>query len=126
MVRKKTAKAPRVPECEVLAACRRLLDALKRLGKLTYRRIHVMPVAVGSRMRGRRNTDMAGMSDLIVFINHGPTLHIETKGSDGDLSDEQRDWQAELEVFGHIFYRVRAVEELIVVLAEHGVRVCSN
>lgn len=107
-------------EAEVLSGCKKLLTLLKNQGKLTWRRIHVG----GMTIRGRqfKNPDMAGLADLLIFLPRGVTLHCELKATKGHMRFEQTEWMRELSAYGHHYFLIRSVDELISILNSFGVQ----
>ena len=109
-------------EAELLTACKRVLRLFASHGVLTWRRIHVMPIAVGAGLkRFRKNHDMAGMPDLLVWIKGGPCVSIELKQRKGKQRDEQMAFQSELTRVGHPYWIVRSLDEFIDVLKRYNV-----
>jgi len=88
-------------EADVLHDCIDLLIDLKIWGMLTFRRIQVGGVK-GSK-GGKRKNPMAGMSDIIIFLNTAPpiVLQPEIKAPKKKQEPSQVAWQKELDQFGH-------------------------
>lgn len=82
-----------------------------------------MPVlrGQGKKKFATPNTDMLGMTDLMVFLKGGKTLHIECKSEKGVLSLYQKAWREDLTEMGHEYHIVRCLDELIEILSAHGI-----
>lgn len=108
----------------MLAQCKCLLRELEGFGLLTFKRITVsgIPRGTGSRKFYSKNTDMQGMSDLLVFLPGGKTLHVECKATKGKLSPDQKAWEATLTRYGHPYAVVRHPHDLQRLLMVYGVQ----
>lgn len=113
---------PQQTESVLLRQCKYLLRILAAEGVLTWRRIHVTAVPIGGLKRFRRNVDMAGMPDLIVWIKGGPCVSIELKSLSGRQRDDQKAFQDELTKVGHPYWLIRRAQELDEILQGYGVR----
>lgn len=111
-----------VPEAQVLRDCKAVLDFYKHKEFLTYRRISVsgIPMQARSGKTVMVANTMSGMADLMVFLHPaygGHVLHIEVKGSDGKLTENQKAWRDELAAIGHeTYYVVQSQASLLAVL----------
>ena len=112
-------------EAPVLLSCKKLLTLLKNQGKLTFRRIHVNAIPRGSGRLGykllSKNTDMAGMPDFEVYLPGGRILHVECKSSIGRQSEEQVEWEKELNRYNHPYLIVRELDQLVDALSALGI-----
>lgn len=108
-------------EAAILASCKRLLRSLH--GQLLFRRIHVMPIAVGTNLRQfRANDDMQGMPDLVIMLPRALTLWVEVKSSRGALTVHQKKFMEQMRSIGHYYFVVRDTRELESILKQFGVK----
>lgn len=113
-------------EREVLEDCKKYLTILQLQKKLLFKRMSTtgVPIKFGNVVRLRRNEDMVGVADLMIFFNFRGwpmTIHVELKSTDGDMTESQKKWQHELEMFNHKYYLVRCLDDLVKVLREYGI-----
>lgn len=101
--------------------CKQFLRILEAQRKLCFVRLNVSAVPIAGGTRFRRNPDMLGCPDLLVWVMGGPQLCIETKSEDGRLTPSQERFKERLERVGHKYYVVRSLDELTAVLRENGV-----
>jgi hypothetical protein len=115
-------------EADVISACKRYLTTLQTQGQVVFTRINVGPVLhqKGGRQFFRKNHDMRGLSDFIVWLKNGPTLAVECKSDDGDLRDEQEAFRDNLIRIGHKYHVVRSLDDLIAVLKIYELDHFSN
>lgn len=117
----------KVPEAQVLRDCKVVLEFFKHRAFLTYRRISVsgIPVQARSGKTVMVGNTMSGMADLMVFLHTaygGHVLHIEVKGSNGRLTDNQKAWRDELASVGHeTYYVVESQAALLAILKLYNV-----
>lgn len=110
-------------EADLLKDTKRILNAFKEQGLLTYRRIHVMPVLRGGYYT--KNKDMCGIEDLQVYIMGGKLWCLELKSETGKQSSEQNDREAELIALGFDYSVIRSIEELVQGLRQRGLTMWS-
>lgn len=67
------------------------------------------------------NEDMAGMSDLLIWIKDGPCLSVEIKAPKGKKSPNQVEWEKKLQNMGHEYHEIKSIDELVALLKKHGV-----
>lgn len=112
-------------EAIVLKQSKELLRILRSQGKLTFRRIHSVAVPRGNFKAGTGrfsvNRDMAGMTDLQIYLPNAITLHAEGKSTKGRLSEEQELFRDDLQRFGHHWFLFRSLDDLIDALESFGV-----
>lgn len=108
-------------EADLLRNVKKILDIFKAQEKLSYRRIHVQPVLRSGQFS--KNSEMAGLEDLQVYLHGGKTLFLELKSMKGKQSPAQRVRQDELLWLGHSYYVVRCVEDLAECLRLHGLSI---
>ena len=77
-------------ESFLVSQCNRVLNELKNLGQLEFRRIHVGGIPTHSGY-GRRANPQKGMLDFMVCA-HGFVGWVECKTEDGVLSDDQKEF----------------------------------
>lgn len=105
----------KLKEDQVKFDCEALLNQLKDLGALTYKRMNVAGVRTGK--GGRRKNPMAGIADLFIFLNchFTPTLlQAELKATKGTQEESQVKWHMELGKYGwgHLYRVIKSVEAL--------------
>ena len=116
-------------EADLLKDTKRILNAFKEQGLLTYRRIHVMPVLRGGYYT--KNRDMCGMEDIQVYIMGGKLWCLELKrpsgpkSATGKQSSEQKDRETELISLGFDYSVIRSIEELVQGLRQRGLTMWS-
>lgn len=102
------------PEKIILNQCKAVLRMLKNQGKLTFTRIHVMPV-IRTDYRGKHkytpNSDMIGFSDLEILAN-GIIGYVEVKTETNTLSTLQREFLLDRQRHGAKIAVVRSADEL--------------
>lgn len=113
-------------EREVLSDCKHYLTILQNQRKLLFKRTSTtgVPMKFGNVVKLRRNEDMEGMADIMVFFNmrgFPMTIHIELKSTDGKLTEKQIKWRDELTAFGHKYHECRSLNELMSVLRSYGI-----
>lgn len=113
-------------EREVLQDCKKYLSILQLQKKILFKRMSTtgVPIKFGNVVRLRRNEDMEGVADLMVFFSlrgWPMTLHIELKSTDGDLTESQVKWREQLHMHGHKYHVVRCLDDLMKVLREYGI-----
>lgn len=117
-------KSPVAREKVILASCKQLLRLMEGAGYLTFVRVANGGV-VRSNGRGgtfmTRNVDMAGVSDLIIWLRGGPVLCVELKAEDGRISPDQAEFCRRLQRVGHQYHVVRSSAALEDLLVAHGV-----
>lgn len=114
---------PPTLESPVLASTKWLLTLCARRGFLAFTRIHVMPIIRGNG-RFSKNIDMAGFADLeIVVPPHGCVGYIETKSTDGRLSDAQEAFRDARVAMGARYCVSRSLDESAAFLLKMGVPV---
>lgn len=110
--------APKVAESGVLKACLDLLAA----EKVWHRRWNTGAIKTGTRFF---RFGQKGDADIVSAPHVGGIpvlLWIECKSTDGDQTEEQMEFQEEVEADGHHYLLVRDVDTLINWLKERGVR----
>ena len=110
-------------EADLLKDTKRILNAFKEQGLLTYRRIHVMPVLRGGYYT--KNKDMCGIEDIQVYIMGGKLWCLELKSATGKQSSEQKDRETELISLGFDYSVIRSIEELVQGLRQRGLTMWS-
>ena len=53
------------------------------------------------------------MADILAFTKQGTTIWAECKGSVGKQSDSQKQFQSEVESYGHIYIVAKSVDDII-------------
>lgn len=101
-------------EAEIKRACAQLLTMYQEKGRLIYQRNNSFfggfERSNGSRGFIRNNTP--GAPDFYIFMRGGKTIHLELKRGKGKQSEEQKTWQKNCELLGHIYAVIRGVDEL--------------
>ncbi len=116
----------KVLERDVVTAIRNLLDIHQMRGALVYKRINT-----GAKLRNIRrrivftkNTDMIGMSDIILWIKNGPggvCWEIKLPEKSAKQSEDQQKFESEILRVGHEYYVLRSLDEAILMLKSYGV-----
>lgn len=107
-------------EKDILASCKRLLRLYEGGGHLAFIRVTAGGVPRGDGSRFSKNVDMAGVSDLLIWLKAGPVLAVELKTADGVVRPDQREFGSRLSRVGHIYRVVRSVSQLEELLVEYG------
>jgi hypothetical protein len=119
----KATRQQRVPESGVLRACLDLLAA----ERIWHRRWNTGAVKLDSRFmrfghKGDADIEMTIPAEYCgKEARYQKVVWVECKSADGRQTEEQREFQREVEDRGHYYLLVRSSDDLLEWLKEHGV-----
>lgn len=117
-MRVRRQKPKNFPEAALQRACVDLLAVYEAQGWLTYFAVLNNP---RNAAHGRNQKLMglrAGMTDLCIVINRGQVLFCELKAGT-KLSPAQKDWRDLLQAFGHPWFLIESVDDLVAALVRY-------